>query len=305
MAEPENTANNPPPEALALTVVEEKPATKEEIPDNPPPAEPKKEIMPVVKSLNSKKIVLPIALLTFLLSIPILFLGIWLLYIQQYDCEGLLKNLPRVQIGVGIGMLIIFFLSNAVIYTRAKFPVPGLIVIVALMILTLVVGLGILGEFKMESRRIVASPKWLELKVHDNDKWNDIKSCIYETRTCNDLIFRSYMLDTNGISTSNLSPVESGCCIPPSVCEMEFVNATYWRRGNKVIEGTIPYDSDCDLWQNDETMLCYDCDACKDGYVRTLERKWLKLGTFLSVMSLLLMIAHLFLFVATMWEHAG
>ncbi|XP_022867364.1 tetraspanin-15-like, partial [Olea europaea var. sylvestris] len=208
MAEPENNANNPPPEALALTVVEEKPATKEEIPDNPPPAEPKKEIMPVVKSLNSKKIVLPIALLTFLLSIPILFLGIWLLYIQQYDCEGLLKNLPRVQIGVGIGMLIIFFLSNAVIYTRAKFPVPGLVVIVVLMILTLVVGLGILGEFKMESRRIVASPKWLELKVHDNDKWNDIKSCIYDTRTCNDLIFRSYMLDTNGISTSNLSPVE-------------------------------------------------------------------------------------------------
>lgn len=99
--------------------------------------------------------------------------------------------------------------------------------------------------------------------------------------------------------------MKSGCCIPPSVCEMEFVNATYWRRGNKEIEGTIPYDSDCDLWQNDETMLCYDCDACKDGYVRTLERKWLKLGTFLSVMSLLLMIAHLFLFVATMWEHAG
>ncbi|XP_022889431.1 tetraspanin-15 [Olea europaea var. sylvestris] len=302
MAGPENNTSNPPPESVALTVYEEKPETKEEIPDK---AEPKKEIMRGVKSLNSKKVVLLLVLLTFLLSIPILFLGIWLLYIQQYDCEGLLKNLPRLQSGVGIGMLVIFFLSNAVIYTRAKFPAPGLVVIVILTILTLIVGLGILGDW--ETRRIVASPRWLDLKVHNRNNWNDIKLCIYETRTCKDLISRSYMLDSNSVSTSNLSPIESGCCTPPSTCEMEFVNATYWRRGNKDnIDGTIPYDRDCDLWKNDETMLCYNCNACKNGYVKTLEGKWLKLGTFLSVMSLLLMISHLLLFVATMWEqYAG
>ncbi|KAL2502359.1 Tetraspanin-15 [Forsythia ovata] len=261
MAAVENTTNNPPPEAVALTVIEEKPETKEEIPDNPPASEPKKVIMRGVKALKSKKIVLPVALITFLLSIPVLFSAIWLLYIRQYDCEGLLKNLPRLQIGIGIGMLLIFFLSNAVVYTRTKFPVPGLIFIMMLMIVTLVMGLGIIGDFKMESRRIVASPRWFELK--------------------------------------------SGCCTPPTICEMEFVNATYWRRGNIEIDSTIPYDRDCDIWQNDESMLCYDCNACKDGFVRTLEAKWLKLGTFLSVMSLLLMISHLLLFVATMWEQYG
>ncbi|KAL2481076.1 Tetraspanin-15 [Abeliophyllum distichum] len=305
MAAVENATNNPPPEAVALTVIEEKPETKEEIPDNPPASEPKKVIMRGVKALKSKKIVLPVALITFLLSIPVLFSAIWLLYIRQYDCEGLFKNLPRLQIGIGIGMLLIFFLSNAVVYARAKFPVPGLMFIMMLMIVTLVIGLGIIGDFKMESRRIVASPRWFELKVHNNKNWNDIKYCIYETRTCKDLISRSYSLDSNGISTTNLSPVESGCCTPPTICEMEFVNATYWKRGNIEIDSTIPYDRDCDTWQNDESMLCYDCNACKDGFVRTLEAKWLKLGTFLSVMSLLLMISHLLLFVATMWEQYG
>lgn len=108
--------------------------------------------------------------------------------------------------------------------------------------------------------------------------------------------------------------LKSGCCTPPAVCGMKFVNATSWIKGdNGAVNNTVPLDSDCDdenkvldsdcdTWTNDRNVLCYDCQACKDGFVRTLESKWRKLGLFLVLMSLFLFVSHLFLFLATMWE---
>ncbi|KZV35658.1 Tetraspanin15 [Dorcoceras hygrometricum] len=298
----ENTNNNA-QETLAITVTEE----KNNIDD------PKVEQNPIKvprKSLQTRQLVLPLALVTFLLSIPFLFQAIWLLYVQQYDCEGLLKSLPRLQIVVAIGMISTFVVSNGVVYLRTRFPAPGLILVMVPLVVMFIVGISFGGSFKMETRQIPASPRWLKMKVNSNSNWNNIKSCLYDTRICRDLEARSYNLKFYDFTTSKLSPLESGCCKPPTICEMEYVNATYWNKTNKEMatgrgsgmDIDVPYDEDCDFWKNDETILCYDCHHCKDGFLKTLEGKWMKLGTFLVVVSVLLMISHLLLFIGSMLE---
>ncbi|XP_073153627.1 tetraspanin-15 [Henckelia pumila] len=307
----ENTENNNPPDALAITVTEEKiinnndPKVLEQNPEST--SKP-----PVKKSLQVRHLVLPIALVTFLLSLPFLFQAIWLIYVQQYECEGILKSLPRLQLVIAIGLIVTFFLSNGVVYSRTRFPAPGLILVMVPLVVMFIVGSSFGGSFKMETRQIPASPRWLKTKVNSNSNWITIKSCLYDTRICRDLEARSYNLKFDDFSTSKLSPLESGCCKPPTICEMEYVSATCWNKTNKEMytggrgsDMDMGYDEDCDFWRNDDTVLCYDCHHCKEGFLRTLEGKWLKLGTFLVVLSVLLMISHLLLFIGTMLEQSG
>ncbi|XP_059636225.1 tetraspanin-15 [Cornus florida] len=278
--------------AVTVTVPEEKSKAKED-------SQAMKD-----KGVQIKHVILPLTTLSFLLSLPILFSVIWLLYMRQCDCEQLLK-LPKLQVGIVIGLIFIFLVSNIVVYLRARFPMPGLLLVMVPLIMMLTVGLALAGAYKSESRTIPGSPSWLQMIVHDKNYWNNIKSCIYDTRTCNELVSRSYMLKSYDFSTTKLSPIESGCCKPPTNCGMEYVNATYWRKEDGAADSSNPYDSDCDLWENNNTILCYNCHACKQGFLTTLQGKWGKLGVFLFVMSLLLVISHLLLFVATMWERYG
>ncbi|XP_009789464.1 tetraspanin-15 [Nicotiana sylvestris] len=285
------------PNNLAEAVVAAVPEVKNEVKlefDEPNMKEAKSK-------LQMNHIVLPLVIFSFFLSLPILFGIIWLFYVRQYDCEELM-NLPKLQIGIAIGLIIVFFISNIVVYFRSRFPVLGLLLAMVPFIIMFIVGLGLVGSYKMEARGVPGSPAWLKMTVHDDETWSNIKSCIYSTKTCNDLISRTYMLKSYDFTSIKLSSVESGCCSPPSLCEMEFINATFWRKVNSPIDDSATFDKDCNLWQNEETVLCYNCHACKEGYLRTIEGKWSRLGAFLVTMSLLLMISHLFLFMATMWE---
>jgi len=35
-------------------------------------------------------------------------------------------------------------------------------------------------------------------------------------------------------------------------------------------------DSDCNLWNNDQNQLCYNCNACKAGLLGNLRKEWRK-----------------------------
>ncbi|XP_058223624.1 tetraspanin-15-like [Rhododendron vialii] len=285
-------AENPDPVgSVALTITEEKLMTSDQ--------EPKRR-----KSIQIKHVMLPLIMFSFLLSLPILFSIIWLIYTRQYECEDLL-SLPRLQIAIVIGLIIVFIVNNLVVYLRARFPVPGLLSVMVLLILMLIVGLGLVGAYKKEIRTIPGSPIWIETKVDNENNWNNIKSCIYETRTCADLASSSSMLTAYDFTRRKLSSIEFGCCKPPTSCGMEYVNATFWAEEEQEIDNYIPNDRDCDMWRNEENKLCYNCNACKEGFLRTLRGKWRKIGNFLVAMALLLIISHLILFVATMWDQYG
>ena len=57
-------------------------------------------------------------ILTFILSLPILAPVIWLLYMRDYDCEIVLR-LPKLQVSIGIGLIITFLVSNNVVFLQS------------------------------------------------------------------------------------------------------------------------------------------------------------------------------------------
>ncbi|KVH93725.1 tetraspanin-15-like [Cynara cardunculus var. scolymus] len=254
------------------------------------------------KPSSVKRIMFPLTTISFLLSFPILFCIVWLLYVKQCNCEHLLP-LSKLQHGVVFALILLFVVSNSVVFLRSRFLMLGLIVVMVPLIVILTIGLALVGSYTIESRMIPGSPSWLKMMVNDDNNWYNIETCIYNTRTCQDLAVQSIMIKSYDFSMTKLSPIESGCCIPPTICDMEYLNATYWIKKTEVYDDLDgPYDIDCDLWQNNVTKLCYDCYACRKGFINTLRQKWYKLGVFLVVVTILLIVSHLLLFVASMQE---
>ncbi|KAJ0744651.1 hypothetical protein HanPI659440_Chr10g0390081 [Helianthus annuus] len=85
---------------------------------------------------------------------------------------------------------------------------------------------------------------------------------------------------------------------------MHYINVTFWEKKFEDHDG--PSDTDCDLWQNKITKLCYGCNTCRKGFISMLRQKWYKLGVFLVTLTISLIVCHLLLFVVTMWDrHAS
>ncbi|KAG5106405.1 hypothetical protein JHK82_043375 [Glycine max] len=42
-------------------------------------------------------------------------------------------------------------------------------------------------------------------------------------------------------------------------------------------------DPDCYLWSNDQSQLCYNCNACKAGLLGNLREEWRKANIILTV----------------------
>ncbi|PWA64807.1 Tetraspanin/Peripherin [Artemisia annua] len=257
-----------------------------------------KDQMPTTTSAV-KRILFSLNTISFLLSFPILFCIVWLLYVRHGNCEHLLP-LPKLQNGVVVGLIFLFVISNGVVFLRSRFLMLGLIVVMVPLIVILTIGSALIGAYPLESRFIPGSPGWLKMVVNNDNNWNPIQSCIYNTRTCQDLAVQSSMIKSYDFPMKHLSPIESGCCIPPSNCDMKYVNITYWEKKADVYNG--PPDTECDLWQNNVNKLCYNCYSCRKSFINTLRRKWYKLGVFLVVMTILLIVSHLLLFVVTMWD---
>lgn len=163
---------------------------------------------PLTQIITLIKLVL--TFVAFLLSLLILALIIWLLYVRDHNCEYLLQ-LRKLQYGIIIGLIVTFVLSNLALFLvmKSRFPVPGIFLLMIPLILMLIVGLVLIGAYKMESRSIPASPQELKTKILvDDNSWDTIKSCIYDTKTCQSLASRSYMLKPYDFTTSKLSSLE-------------------------------------------------------------------------------------------------
>ncbi|CAN8253126.1 unnamed protein product [Cochlearia groenlandica] len=252
-----------------------------------------------------------IPIFTFVLSLTLLGYAVWLLYMRSYECEDIL-GLPRVQTLASVGLLAVFVVSNVALFLRRKFPMPALVVMVVVLLLMMFMGLAYAGVGEMQNRRFPATRTWFKLKVMDDVNWNNIKSCIYDKGACNDLVYE--FPQDKPYNRRKMPPIKNGCCMPPETCNMDALNATFWYKSRKdqgpPLEMEMMYNGmvdrvvtdDCDLWRNDWSVLCYDCISCKFGFVRSIRKKWWQLGVFLIVISILLLISHLLIFLATFWE---
>ncbi|XP_059069502.1 tetraspanin-8-like [Cryptomeria japonica] len=110
---------------------------------------------------------------------------------------------------------------------------------------------------------------WLQKRTEKSSKWNKIKSCLQDAKVCKSLANDSVNQVAEQFCKKNLSPLQSGCCKPPTSCGFVHVNATCW-----TTTACNLTDVDCSRWCNDEDKLCYSCNSCKAGVLANLKHDW-------------------------------
>ncbi|CAH9072999.1 unnamed protein product [Cuscuta europaea] len=249
---------------------------------------------------NSNHLIGAINFLTLLASIPILGGGIWLSSrANSTDCMKFLQW-PLIVIGVSIMAVSLAGFAGACyrntflmyLYLWAMFFVIAALigfVIFAFSVTDKGSGRPVLGRRYMEYY-LQDYSGWLEERVTSQSYWTKISSCIRDSNTCGKLGRSVYGFPETAdmFYHRHLSPIESGCCKPPTACGYIYGNETYWNVG----AGTFGADLDCQRWSNDQELLCYNCDSCKAGILASLKKSWRKVSVINIVILIILVIMY-------------
>ncbi|PWA94755.1 Tetraspanin/Peripherin [Artemisia annua] len=217
-------------------------------------------------------------LITLLASIPIIWGALWKAR-SSTTCENFLQT-PLLVIGFIILIVSLVGFIGACFHLAWAlwlYLVAMIFLIAALMAITIfgfiVTGAGggtnVSGRVYNEYHLGDYSP-WLRKRVEDPKYWMPIRSCILGSKTCGDIVMWSPV----DYLTRDMTPIQSGCCKPPSVCSYEM--------------SMMAQDMDCFKWNSDPSILCYECDSCKAGVLEDIRRDWRKLSVLNVIMTLLL-----------------
>ncbi|KAL0792981.1 hypothetical protein Bca101_064358 [Brassica carinata] len=245
-------------------------------------------------SLNNN-VICCINIIAVLLSIPIIGAGIWLTTGTVNSCVMLLQW-PVIILGI---LILLVALAG---FIGRFWRITWLLVAYLIAMLALIVLLGVQKKniymvTLRGSGRTQPSRAYLEYSLEDfsgflrqrverSYKWERIRSCLSATSICPDLNQRFTL--AQDFFNAYLSPIQSGCCKPPTKCGYTFVNPTYW-----ISPIALYVDMDCLQWSNDQNTLCYSCDTCKAGLLANLKIDWLKADIFLLVMLIGLIIVYI------------
>lgn len=130
-------------------------------------------------------------------------------------------------------------------------------------------GVSVYGRAYKEYRLENYSP-WLRKRVKDPHYWMGIRNCILGSKTCAQVV----LWTPYDYLSKDLSPVQSGCCKPPTACNYAVT--------------TMAQDPDCYVWNNAPNILCYECDSCRAGVLEEVRRDWKKISVLNIIMLLIL-----------------
>lgn len=168
--------------------------------------------------------------LSMLVSIPIIGAGVWLAV--KHTTERLhYLQWPILAIG-----LLIFFISLAgligsccrVTWLLFLYLAAMLLIIIALFAVTVFVfvvtsqgsGESVSGRDYQEYH-LNNYAKWFQNEVTKVGQWETITASIQDAKVCQKL----NCTDSQSFYNANLSPLQSGCCKPPTACNFSYVNA--------------------------------------------------------------------------------
>ncbi|XP_042485305.1 tetraspanin-8-like [Macadamia integrifolia] len=236
-------------------------------------------------------------ILSLILSIPILGGSWWLREHASSDCQKFIET-PLLVVG---GFLFLVSLIGLIgsccrvslllwIYLFVTFVlILGLFVFTIFAIAVTNKGVGkVISGRGYKDYRLGDYSNWLQRHVVDGSNWVKTKSCLIETHVCSSLGNDFYDLQASQFYQKKFSPIQSGCCKPPTDCGFIYKNATFWVAPK--LGPAVP-DSDCTTWSNNQETLCYDCKSCKAGVLANLKKDWRKLAILnVSVIIILLIV---------------
>ncbi|KAL6984960.1 Tetraspanin-8 [Sarracenia purpurea var. burkii] len=221
--------------------------------------------------------------LTFLLSIPIIWAGIWLRHHGSTECEKFLDT-PIIVLGVFLAAVSLAGLIGAccrVSWLLWFYLLVMFLLIVVLFCFTIFAfvvtnkgaGEALSGKGYKEYRFGDYS-NWLQKRVNSTKNWNKIKSCLQDSKVCKSLIDDGSTTRVEQFYNQHLSALQSGCCKPPNDCNFGYVSPTNWTP----TANSSNTNSDCSLWSNDQSILCFNCQSCKAGLLDNIKHDWKKVA---------------------------
>ncbi|KAF3666848.1 Tetraspanin-10 [Capsicum annuum] len=87
---------------------------------------------------------------------------------------------------------------------------------------------------------------------------------------------------------AKLTPIEAGCCRPPSECGYPAVNASYYDLSFHPKSSS----KDCKLYKNSKNVKCYSCDSCKAGVAQYMKTEWRVVAIFNVILFIVLSIIY-------------
>ncbi|KAI5071872.1 hypothetical protein GOP47_0014123 [Adiantum capillus-veneris] len=244
----------------------------------------------------SNVLIIVLNTLTFILSIPIIAIGA---KHDSNDCYRFLQK-PVIALGVFIMLMSIMGIVGAACKNRCLlwiYLVVMFLLIILLFIFTIFAFVvtnktagDIVGNKGYKEYRLGDYSTWLRRQLEKASNWEKVENCIGEGKFCSDLAEDypvSKYSSVTSFSQADISPIQSGCCIPPSACGCTYVNATFWSPCSNTTAGT-----DCADYSTDESKLCYGCDSCKAGVLQNITKEWRKIAIANIVVLVFLIIVY-------------
>ncbi|KAK7318016.1 hypothetical protein RJT34_02713 [Clitoria ternatea] len=233
----------------------------------------------------SNNITAVVNLIALLASIPIIASGIWLASKPDNEC---IANFRWPIVIIGILILLVSLAGFVGAYWNKQGLLALYLFSMALLILLLLVILVFAfvvtrpdGAYDVPGRAykeytLHAFSSWLRTHITGSGSWHNIMPCLASSDVCTKLTHNYITADQ--FFASHISPLQSGCCKPPTACGYNYVSPILWTNPVNPMA-----DPDCYLWNNDQNQLCYNCNACKAGLLGNLRKEWRKANIILIV----------------------
>lgn len=233
----------------------------------------------------SNNITAVLNIIAILASIPIIASGIWLASKPDNECIANFRW-PIVIIGILVFLVALTGFIGAYynkqgllalyLFTMALLIALLLIILVFAFVVTRPDGSYVVPDRGYKEYRLDEFSSWLRHRVTGSGSWRKIMPCLAASDVCIKLT-QNY-ITADQFFNSHISPLQSGCCKPPTVCGYNYVSPIMWTNPVNPMA-----DSDCNLWNNDQNQLCYNCNACKAGLLGNLRKEWRKANIILIV----------------------
>ncbi|XP_051129244.1 tetraspanin-10 [Andrographis paniculata] len=232
--------------------------------------------------------------LTSLLAMGVVGFGVWM-STHHDNCRKSL-TLPVICLGAVIFLVsIIGFLgawknNTILLWIYLVFLCVILIAILVFTVLAFIVtnngsGHDIAG-LRYKEYELNDYSSWFLKQLNNSHNWNHLKSCLVKSEDCNNLSKNYKTLKQ--FKLAKLSPIEAGCCRPPSECGYPAVNASHYDLSFHPMSS----NKDCRLYKNSKSIKCYNCDSCKAGVAQYMKTEWRVVAIFNVILFIVLSIVY-------------
>ncbi|CAL9125128.1 unnamed protein product [Musa textilis] len=231
---------------------------------------------------------------TMILAVAVVCFGVWM-SIHHDECR---KSLTLPVIGLGALILLVSLIGFLGAWKNVTvllwvYLVMLCLILVSIMVFTVVAfiitnnGSGhAAAGLRYKEYHLQDYSSWFLKQLNNTKNWRHLKSCLVKSEQCNNLPKRYKNLKEYKLA--ELSPIEAGCCRPPSECGYPAVNASYY----DLSYHPVSTNKDCKLYKNARAIKCYDCDSCKAGVAEYMKEEWRVVAVFNIILFVALSIVY-------------